>query len=83
MPEEINRIVTDLVSDYLFVSEPSGLTHLKEMGVTDEKLYFVGNTMIDSLVPLPSEKQAIEHSQILRSEWVRIYPLYLSSSQQR
>lgn len=50
MPEEINRVVTDSISDLLFVSEPSGLKHLKEEGVADEKIHFVGNVMIDSLV---------------------------------
>ena len=59
MPEEINRIVTDLVSDFLFVSEPSGMKHLKEMGVPDEKIHFVGNTMIDSLVHyLPKSRES-------------------------
>lgn len=50
MPEEINRIVTDRLSDYLFVSEPSGLANLKAEGVADKKVFFTGNIMIDSLV---------------------------------
>jgi UDP-N-acetylglucosamine 2-epimerase (non-hydrolysing) len=50
MPEEINRLVTDAVSDYLFVSEPSGLRNLRAEGVPDEKVFFVGNVMIDSLL---------------------------------
>jgi len=50
MPEEINRILTDAVSDYLFVSEPSGLENLRKEGVAPEKIHFVGNVMIDSLV---------------------------------
>ncbi|MDZ7345746.1 MAG: UDP-N-acetylglucosamine 2-epimerase (non-hydrolyzing) [candidate division KSB1 bacterium] len=50
MPEEINRIVTDAISDLLFVSEPSGVENLKREGVADDKIYFVGNVMIDSLV---------------------------------
>ncbi|MEW6411335.1 MAG: UDP-N-acetylglucosamine 2-epimerase (non-hydrolyzing) [Candidatus Zixiibacteriota bacterium] len=50
MPEEINRIVTDRLSDYLFVSEKSGLVNLKAEGVPDEKVFFTGNIMIDSLV---------------------------------
>lgn len=49
MPEEINRIVTDRLSDYLFVSEKSGLQNLKNEGVSDDKIFFVGNIMIDSL----------------------------------
>jgi UDP-N-acetylglucosamine 2-epimerase (non-hydrolysing) len=50
MPEEINRLVTDALSDFLFVSEPSGIQNLKREGVGDEKVFLVGNVMIDSLV---------------------------------
>jgi UDP-N-acetylglucosamine 2-epimerase (non-hydrolysing) len=50
MPEEINRIVTDHLSDYLFVSEPSGLENLKREGIADGKVFFTGNIMIDSLL---------------------------------
>ncbi|MGE0823690.1 MAG: non-hydrolyzing UDP-N-acetylglucosamine 2-epimerase [Candidatus Binatia bacterium] len=49
MPEEINRIVTDAVSDYLFVSEESGIQNLQNEGVAKDKVHFVGNVMIDSL----------------------------------
>jgi UDP-N-acetylglucosamine 2-epimerase (non-hydrolysing) len=50
MPEEINRILTDRISDFLFVSEEAGLRNLKNEGADDSKVYFVGNTMIDSLI---------------------------------
>ena len=50
MPEEINRIVTDQLADLLFVTEESGLRNLRNEGVPDEKIHFVGNTMIDSLM---------------------------------
>ena len=50
MPEEINRIVTDRLSHYLYVSEDSGLVNLRNEGVTDEKVFYTGNIMIDSLV---------------------------------
>jgi UDP-N-acetylglucosamine 2-epimerase (non-hydrolysing) len=50
MPEEINRVVTDAVSDLLFVSEASGLENLDREGVAKKKLFFVGNVMIDSLL---------------------------------
>ena len=50
MPEEINRIVTDSVSDLLFTTEESGNQNLRREGVPGEKIHFVGNTMIDSLV---------------------------------
>lgn len=50
MPEEINRILTDEISDYYFVTEESGLQNLAREGKPEEKIFFVGNTMIDTLV---------------------------------
>ena len=50
MPEELNRKVTDVLSDFLFVSERSGLINLNNEGIAPEKIVFVGNVMIDSLV---------------------------------
>ncbi len=49
MPEELNRIVTDSISDLLFVTEHSGMVHLAREGVDPDKIFFVGNVMIDSL----------------------------------
>ncbi len=49
MPEEINRVLTDSISDMLFVTEKSGLENLKKEGVPDSKVFFTGNVMIDSL----------------------------------
>jgi UDP-N-acetylglucosamine 2-epimerase (non-hydrolysing) len=49
MPEEINRTITDSLSDYLFVSEKSGMENLKREGVNSDKVRFVGNVMIDTL----------------------------------
>ena len=50
MPEEINRILTDHLSDLLFITEESGRKNLLHEGVAAEKIHFVGNTMIDSLL---------------------------------
>ena len=50
MPEEINRILTDALADFLFVSEKSGIHNLEKEGISDSKVYFTGNVMIDSLV---------------------------------
>lgn len=49
MPEEINRILTDAISDILFVTEPSGLANLKREGIDGTRVQFVGNVMIDTL----------------------------------
>jgi UDP-N-acetylglucosamine 2-epimerase (non-hydrolysing) len=50
MPEEVNRILTDHLADLLFVTEESGIKNLHHEGVPNEKVHFVGNTMIDSLL---------------------------------
>jgi len=50
MPEEINRILTDALSDLLFTTEESANQNLANEGVAPDKIFFVGNLMIDSLV---------------------------------
>ncbi|HKR04267.1 MAG TPA: UDP-N-acetylglucosamine 2-epimerase (non-hydrolyzing), partial [Bacteroidia bacterium] len=50
MPEEINRILTDEITDYFFITEQSGYDNLLKEGKKQEQLFFVGNTMIDTLV---------------------------------
>lgn len=58
MPEEMNRIVTDHLSDILFTTEESGSSNLRREGIVDEKVHFVGNVMIDSLIRLlPKAKE--------------------------
>ena len=49
MPEEINRILTDQISDLLFTTEREGRNNLLREGVADERIHFVGNVMIDTL----------------------------------
>ena len=58
MPEEVNRIVTDHVSDLLFVTEESGLQNLRNEGLPADKIHFVGNTMIDSLLHFREKAEA-------------------------
>src|SRR6516164_2839117 len=50
MPEEVNRVVTDALSDLLFTTEESANQNLKREGVPAEKIHFVGNVMIDTLL---------------------------------
>lgn len=52
MPEEINRILTDAVSEYLFTTEQSANENLVREGIPSDKIYFVGNVMIDTLLKL-------------------------------
>ena len=50
MPEEINRVVTDRLSDVLLTPSPDANENLEAEGVPAERIHFVGNVMIDSLV---------------------------------
>lgn len=50
MPEEINRLVTDAITNYFFTTSEVANKHLIESGVKEEQIYFVGNTMIDTLL---------------------------------
>ena len=49
MPEEVNRLLTDAIADYLFVTEESGRQNLIREGISRDKIHLVGNVMIDSL----------------------------------
>src|SRR5690606_5229770 len=50
MPEEINRIVTDSITDYFFTTSTIATAHLKNAGIPDDRIFYVGNTMIDTLL---------------------------------
>jgi UDP-N-acetylglucosamine 2-epimerase (non-hydrolysing) len=64
MPEEVNRKLTDAISDLLFVSEPSGVENLRREGVPEDKVHLVGNVMIDTLV---AARERARSSTILSS----------------
>lgn len=73
MPEEINRVLTDSISDYLFVTEKSGMSNLADEGVSSDKIYFSGNVMIDSLINyLPMADNSTVHQQyeVTKGEYV-------------
>jgi UDP-N-acetylglucosamine 2-epimerase (non-hydrolysing) len=63
MPEEINRILTDAISDFLFTTENSAVDNLLREGIPQERIFFVGNVMIDTLLKY---RQEVENSQILQ-----------------
>jgi len=65
MPEEINRLVTDRVSDLLFVTEQSGMANLAREGIAAERVHFTGNTMIDTLTRLLPRIDAARAAQAL------------------
>ncbi len=62
MPEEINRILTDAISDYLLTPSIDGDENLIKEGIPEEKIFFVGNIMIDSLI---NHQQEARNSKIL------------------
>jgi UDP-N-acetylglucosamine 2-epimerase (non-hydrolysing) len=72
MPEEINRIVTDSLADYLFVTEESGKENLLREGVEPGKIFFVGNVMIDAL----QQSRLLWESSRIRDEMGLMYRDY-------
>ena len=73
MPEEINRLLTDAISDFLFTTEESANENLRREGIPKDRVFFVGNTMIDTLL---KHKQMAQKSNILNK-------LCLSASHQQ
>jgi UDP-N-acetylglucosamine 2-epimerase (non-hydrolysing) len=66
MPEEINRVLTDALSDLLFVTEEEAIANLEQEGIHGHKVHFVGNVMIDTLLcHLEKAKQHNTLSEIL------------------
>ncbi len=62
MPEEINRLLTDAISDLLFCTEESGVENLKNENIPEERIFLVGNVMIDTLL---GNKHKADSSKIL------------------
>lgn len=60
MPEEVNRIVTDVLADYLFVTERSGVDNLRNEGIPAERIFLVGNVMIDTLLRHRARAEALD-----------------------
>jgi UDP-N-acetylglucosamine 2-epimerase (non-hydrolysing) len=65
MPEEINRVLTDSLAEILFITERDAEQNLRNEGVADEKVHFVGNTMIDSLVKHRAAARALRVPEAL------------------
>jgi len=63
MPEEINRVLTDSISDLLLCSEPSGVENLAREGIDGDRVHLVGNVMIDTLL---QHRERAEASTVLR-----------------
>lgn len=75
MPEELNRLVTDSISDFFFVTEDSGEKHLLHDGVDPSKIHFTGNVMIDSLVHFKkkaSESKVLDENGLMPKEYLLV-----------
>ncbi len=73
MPEEINRLLTDQISDFLFITEESGTKNLLKENVAEDKIHFVGNCMIDSLVHYTSkinDLSRLEKYNVSKGEYI-------------
>ena len=75
MPEEINRILTDQISDYLFITEPIAEKNLIAEGIAKEKIHFVGNIMINSLIKYSQKYETsriFEKLHLVRGEYALV-----------
>ena len=81
MPEEINRVLTDAIADYLFVTEKDAVDHLLKEGRPPSSIHFVGNVMIDSLrhfLPVAQKSQIGRDLGLMLGEsWQRFAVLTL------
>lgn len=60
MPEEVNRVVTDQLSEHLFLHSSEAVENLRAEGVPEERIHFVGNTMIDSLLAMEARFRSVD-----------------------
>jgi UDP-N-acetylglucosamine 2-epimerase (non-hydrolysing) len=75
MPEEINRIVADRFSDYLFIHSDEALGNLAAEGIDQQRIHFVGNTMIDTLVAMEGrfrDLNVAERLGVARGEYLLV-----------
>ena len=70
MPEEINRVLTDSISDLLFCTEQSGVDNLRKEGVSSDKIHLVGHVMIDTLLKNLKKAEASTILKDLRTQGI-------------
>jgi UDP-N-acetylglucosamine 2-epimerase (non-hydrolysing) len=76
MPEEINRLVTDSISDWFFVTEPSGSEHLRREGKPASAIHDVGHVMVDNLLYQAEKLQGAETGAFETSPFKAAHPRY-------
>lgn len=76
MPEEINRMVTDAISDLFFVTEEQGMVNLRNEGKKEESIHFVGHVMIDNLYYQLSRLKSMDTSGFATAPYKQTSPEY-------
>ncbi len=77
MPEEINRIITDSITDYYFVTEQSGIDNLLAEGKPEKNIHFVGHVMIDNLLYQVGKLKTLDEKRLdLSTKLKKLYPEY-------
>ena len=72
MPEEINRKLTDQISDYLFITSPEAQDNLMQEGISKDKIHFTGNIMIESLIQISEKAKSssiLDEKQLKKGEY--------------
>jgi UDP-N-acetylglucosamine 2-epimerase (non-hydrolysing) len=69
MPEEINRLVTDSISDWFFVTEPAALEHLRREGKREDAIHYVGHVMVDNVLYQADKLDHTDTSSFETSAW--------------
>jgi UDP-N-acetylglucosamine 2-epimerase (non-hydrolysing) len=75
MPEEINRLVTDSISDWFFVTEPSGVEHLRREGKAESAIHYVGHVMVDNVL-YQADKLAAAPASFETTAYKQAHPRY-------
>ncbi|WP_022663767.1 non-hydrolyzing UDP-N-acetylglucosamine 2-epimerase [Desulfospira joergensenii] len=76
MPEEINRMVTDAISDLFFVTEEQGMANLRKEGKPDSMIHFVGHVMIDNLYYQLSKLEKMAKDNLESGKYKSTHPQY-------
>ncbi len=76
MPEEINRMVTDSISDLFFVTEEQGMTNLLKEGKSRDQLHFVGHVMIDNLFYQLDKLKKMDTTTFPTTQFKQTHPEY-------
>ena len=76
MPEEINRLVTDSISDLFFATEPSGVEHLLREGKAKDAVHYVGHVMVDNLLYQVAQLESADASRLEGAELKNLHPRY-------